>query len=120
PCVFTYSDQRHTAGTCEPSTGTCSKPAKANGITCNDGNACTQTDTCQSGVCTGSNPVACTASDQCHVAGTCSPTTGTCSNPVKINGSACNDGSACTTGDTCQGGLCTGKPLKCDDGNVCT
>ena len=57
-------------------TGICSNPNATNGTTCNDGNACTQTDTCQTGACTGGTPVACTASDQCHVAGTCNPATG--------------------------------------------
>src|SRR5262249_1883339 len=41
----------------------------ANGISCTDGNACTQTDRCESGACVGSNPVNCVASDQCHAAG---------------------------------------------------
>ena len=58
-------------------------PNAPNGTACNDGNACTQTDTCQAGVCAGANPVVCTASDQCHVAGTCNPTTGVCSNPER-------------------------------------
>src|SRR2546425_10521519 len=75
---------------------------------CNDGNACTQTDTCQSGLCTGSNPVVCTASDQCHVAGTCNTATGPCSNPTSTNGAACNDGNACTNAETCQSGSCGG------------
>src|SRR5439155_1610208 len=57
PVVCTASDQCHDVGTCNPSTGFCSNPPKTNGTACNDGNACTQTDTCQSGVCTGSNPV---------------------------------------------------------------
>ena len=51
---------------------------------CNDGNACTQTDTCQTGVCAGANPVTCAASDQCHDAGTCDPATGACSNPSEV------------------------------------
>jgi len=33
-----------------------------NGTPCDDGNACKRTDTCQSGVCVGTNPVSCTAS----------------------------------------------------------
>ena len=66
PVVCTASDQCHDAGTCNPATGVCSNPAKPNGTACNDGNACTQTDTCQAGVCTGSNPVVCTGPDQCH------------------------------------------------------
>src|SRR2546421_702673 len=93
---YTATDQCHVAGTCNPATGTCSNPAKPDGASCDDGNACTGTDTCQAGTCTGTNPVVCAATDQCHVAGTCDPATGTCSNPAKPNGAACNDGSACT------------------------
>src|SRR2546422_188161 len=110
PVVCTASDQCHDAGTCNSTTGGCSTPPKPNGTACIDGNACTQTDTCQSGVCTGSNPVVCTASDQCHDAGTCDPANGTCSNPAKAQGTACNDGDACTTDDTCQNGGCAGGP----------
>jgi hypothetical protein len=120
PVVCSASDQCHVAGTCAPGTGNCSNPNAANGTACNDGNACTQTDTCQAGVCTGSNPVACTASDQCHVAGTCNPSTGACSNPAAGNGTACNDGSACTQTDTCQAGVCTGgNPVVCPAPDQC-
>src|SRR5207248_1529039 len=108
PVVCSASDQCHVAGTCDPASGTCSNPPKANGTACNDGDACTQTDTCQSGVCTGSNPVVCPASDQCHDAGTCDTATGPCSNPHTTNGTACSDGDACTQTDTCQSGTCTG------------
>jgi hypothetical protein len=112
--VCSASDQCHVAGTCDPATGQCSNPAATNGTGCNDGNACTQSDTCQSGVCTGSNPVACSASDQCHVAGTCDPASGQCSNPAATNGTTCNDGNACTQSDTCQSGVCTGSnPVVC-------
>ena len=74
-------EECHVAGLCDPNTGVCSNPNANNGTTCTDGNACTQTDTCQAGMCTGSNPVVCTASDQCHVAGVCNTGTGVCSNP---------------------------------------
>jgi hypothetical protein len=105
PVICTASNQCHDAGTCNPSNGTCSNPTKPNGATCNDGNACTRTDSCTNGNCVGGNTVACTALDQCHTAGTCSPTTGLCSNPAKSNGTACNDGNGCTKTDTCQGKL---------------
>jgi len=89
-------------------------PGAPNGTACNDGNACTQTDTCQSGACAGSSPVVCTASDACHDVGTCAPATGVCSNPAKPNGTGCNDGSACTQVDACQSGVCTGgSPVVC-------
>ena len=54
PVVCPPSDQCHDAGTCDPATGTCSNPAKPDGTGCNDGDLCTQTDTCQGGVCVGS------------------------------------------------------------------
>ncbi len=114
PVICVALDQCHTAGACSPSTGTCSNPAKANGTNCNDGNACTQADTCQAGSCTGGNPVTCTAQDQCHSAGSCDPANGTCSNPTLANGTTCNDGNACTQTDTCQAGSCTGgNPVTC-------
>src|SRR5262245_54895557 len=103
PRVCTALDQCHNAGTCDPTTGVCSNPNKANGAACNDGNACTQTDTCQLGTCTGSNPIVCTALDQCHNAGTCAPATGVCSNPNKPDGTACTQGA---TAGTCGNGAC--------------
>ncbi|HVV50676.1 MAG TPA: kelch repeat-containing protein, partial [Polyangia bacterium] len=119
---------------CRPSAGACDVaesctgasaacPADghvADGTTCNDGNACTQTDTCQAGACVGANPVTCMAQDQCHTAGTCNPSTGACSNPTAANGTACNDGNACTRSDTCQAGSCTGgNPVTCTAQDQC-
>ena len=42
----------------------------AAGSPCDDGNACSRTDTCQSGACVGGNPVVCTGGASC-VAGAC-------------------------------------------------
>lgn len=53
PVVCGAADQCHTAGVCDPGTGTCSNPAAADGTACNDGNACTLTDTCHGGTCSG-------------------------------------------------------------------
>lgn len=93
---------------CDPSRSQTAFSAKADGASCDDGNACTRTDTCQAGVCVGGNPVVCAAKDQCHTAGTCDPATGTCSNPDKPNGTSCDDGNATTCSDTCQSGVCRG------------
>src|SRR5205823_6134892 len=93
---------------------------KPDGAACDDGNACTQTDSCQAGVCTGTNPVVCAAADQCHDAGTCNPATRACSNPAKPDGAACNDGNACTQTDSCQAGVCTGtNPVVCAAADQC-
>jgi hypothetical protein len=108
PC--TASDQCHEVGTCNPATGVCSDPVKQGSPPCDDGNACTQTDLCIGGVCTGSNPLPCPAPDQCHV-GFCDSGTGACSS-APLSGTACDDGDACTVGDTCQAGVCTSGTLS--------
>lgn len=119
----TALDQCHDVGACNPANGQCSNPPKTNSSLCNDGNSCTQSDSCQNGTCTGLNPVICAASDSCHAAGTCNPADGTCSNPVLPDGSACNDGIVCTVADACLAGVCKkGKPTAslCSDINKCT
>ena len=82
-----------------------------NGTSCDDLNACTLSDTCQSGVCVGTNPVACAPSDACHNAGTCLTATGSCSYPAKPDGTVCDDANACTVNDACGSGVCAGSPV---------
>lgn len=150
PVVCTASDQCHGVGTCDPVAGSCSNPAAPDGTSCNDYDACTQTDVCESGQCAGGNPVACAAIDACHLVGTCEKTTGICSNPPvdpavcpavgpcnvpnlcdgmtyacsianKTDGTACNDGDACTQTDQCSAGSCTGgNPVVCGAADDCT
>ena len=112
--------QCHAAGVCNPATGACSDPPLPDGTVCNDGNPCTQIDTCVAGACTGASPVACSAQDQCHQAGICNPATGACSNPPQPDGFACNDGNACTQVDACQAGACVGaSPVVCSALDQC-
>src|SRR4026207_121058 len=47
--LFRSQDQCHTAGTCDPSTGACSNPAKANGTACDDADAGPHSDHCEAG-----------------------------------------------------------------------
>src|SRR5262249_31799618 len=96
PVVCPAADQCHQTRVCDPGTGQCPNTPKGNGAQCDDGNECTQTDTCQGGSCTGSNPVQCNATDQCHDPGVCDSNNGTCSNPKKDNDTPCNDGDICT------------------------
>ncbi len=121
PIVCTASDQCHDAGTCDPATGECSDPAKADGSPCDDADACTQTDTCVEGSCVGADPIVCTASDQCYDAGTCDPATGLCPDPVvKADGSPCDDANPCTQTDTCLAGICAGtNPVICAASDQC-
>jgi hypothetical protein len=46
-------DQCHDVGTCDPISGLCSNPAKAEGASCDDGESCTGPDTCAAGACSG-------------------------------------------------------------------
>jgi hypothetical protein len=86
---------------CSTATGTCM--AVTDGTGCNDNNACTQTDKCQSGVCVGMNPVTCAAPTTCHVQGTCDMVSGQCSNP-----NAPDDTTACNSGlGVCKTGSCS-------------
>jgi hypothetical protein len=119
PVVCSASDQCHDVGTCDKVAGTCSNPVTGDGTACNDGNGCTNSDTCQIGVCTGASPVVCAAQDQCHTVGTCVPATGTCTNPNAANGTACNDANLCTTGDTCIVGACSGTAVVCTPIDEC-
>jgi len=108
PTVCAPPDQCHQAGTCDPASGSCSYAAKADGNPCDDGNACTRTDTCMGGICTGGNAVVCSAEDACHDVGMCSPVTGICSNPARIDGRPC-------PGGECKSGVCTsadGGPIS--------
>jgi hypothetical protein len=109
------------ASTCNPGTGVCARTPLPDDTACEDGNRCTQTGSCQAGMCIGDNPVVCPAPDQCHDPGTCDVATGMCSNPPKPNMSPCNDGNMCTIADRCMAGVCVmGGTLDCNDSDPCT
>jgi len=114
--VCTALDACHTAGTCDPTSGACSSPNRSDGFGCNDGNACTQNDHCESGACAGTT-VDCDdhnlcTNDSCNTATGCTHANNT---------RACDDGNACTTNDACAAGSCAGGPaLGCNDQNGCT
>jgi hypothetical protein len=91
--------------------GACGVVPAPDGTPCNDGNACTQIDSCLNGACVGTNAVECVARDGCHVAGVCDPVTGICSDPTAANGTPCDDGTACTRDDVCTDGRCGGTPV---------
>jgi hypothetical protein len=120
PVACRASDQCHDAGVCNTATGSCSKPAKQNGVKCDDGRLCTSGDACQGGKCTPASQVVCTALDSCHAVGVCDDETGKCTTPAKPDGASCSDGATCTTTDVCAGGKCVGKATTCNDGIACT
>jgi len=50
----------------------------------------------------------------------CQPNTGECLLVPPEKGTPCDDGSDCTYDDGCLNGLCAGKPIDCNDSNLCT
>jgi hypothetical protein len=88
-------------------------------VGCDDGDPCTVTDECSSGVCAGT-PKACDSPPSPSVCyeskGTCSA--GTCSYGF-ADGASCDDGNACTQGDTCSSGVCAGTAPSCTGGDGC-
>jgi RHS repeat-associated protein len=103
-------DQCHQPGACVPATGTCAYMPKPDGVPCNDNNSCTQVDSCESGICVGSNLISCGAGSQCQIEGICDPATGGCLFPGKADGTACDDGDDRTASDACHAGVCIGIP----------
>lgn len=99
---------------CDPASGSCVSKPETNGTLCDDGDACTVSDACLSGVCKGAAKL-CDDQNPCTVD---SCTGGACGS-VASSG-ACDDGNACTSGETCSGGACSGAAVSCDDKNPCT
>jgi hypothetical protein len=63
PVVCVPQSQCHDAGVCNPGTGICSNPPKSPGAPCDDGDICTGSDGCNSGVCAGSPVPSCADAD---------------------------------------------------------
>jgi len=108
-----------TVDTCETSSGKCVFAAVLDGTKCEDGNACTLNDACQTGKCVGGLPRSCTDGNPCTT-DNCDPATGLCFNDVITEPWGCDDANPCTEDDVCTKGTCGGTPKKCDDGNACT
>jgi hypothetical protein len=95
--------------------GTCVSVPVADGTSCNDGSACTSSDSCHAGVC-GGTPVLCPASTNPCLAAVCQANTG-CGFTNVADGTACN-GDVCTSGSTCLAGVCAGgSPVTCGSPN---
>lgn len=90
---------------------------------CDDGQLCTQNDSCSDGECAGTPyiPPSCNDDNLCTT-DSCNPLAndgaGACSNTA--NTLPCDDGFFCTESDVCTGGACVGHPRTCNDDNSCT
>jgi hypothetical protein len=105
-----------TSDSCDGATGVC-KYTNLTGA-CDDGIACTISDVCAGGTCSGTTK-------KCNDGNVC--TTDQCDNVkgclyTAIVNASCDDGNLCTNGDKCDGnGACqAGLSTNCDDLNGCT
>eukprot|EP01065_Artemidia_motanka_P019382 TRINITY_DN22_c1_g2_i1.p1 TRINITY_DN22_c1_g2~~TRINITY_DN22_c1_g2_i1.p1 ORF type:complete len:3968 (+),score=1484.88 TRINITY_DN22_c1_g2_i1:103-11904(+) len=110
----------YSPGQCDPATGRCLYAKTPVGQSCDDGDAKTTGDKCQSigndeRICVGVDLCAgiqCTSPGQCQTSGNCDAQTGVCSYPNAKSGTVCDDGNAATMFDTCDGNnVCAGIDL---------
>ncbi len=105
-------DSACSTGACQASDGACVAKPKAAGVSCDDGNGCTNKDVCDGKGGCGGAAVSCAAlTDTCNT-GVCS--NGQCLAQAKPSGTACSDGDPCTLSDKCNGtGECKGTAKDC-------
>lgn len=96
----------------------CSSLNANEGSPCDDRDPCTLSDTCQSGLCVGTEQT-CSTEVICHQS-VCDPLSGECIEQVAPDNTPCNDQLVCTSSDVCQQGVCSGTVRYCDDDNDCT
>ena len=104
-------DNPCTDDSCDPATGCVNTD---NSLPCDDGDACTVSEVCAGGACTGGLDVNCDDGNVC-TADSCNPLTGCV---TENNSDACNDNNGCTLNDQCTGGQCTGVACE-DEGQLC-
>ena len=100
---------------CDPKTGKCGAQGKNDGKSCDDGDKCTEKETCKKGACEGAKK-GCDDKNPC-TADSCAADTGCKYDPAP---GKCDDGDKCTDKDECSGGGCKGKLKDCSDGVPCT
>jgi len=92
---------------CDPATGACTTKPVTDGRACEDGNACTTSDICRAGVCTGTPPV-CGNADGC-----CPPN---CANDPDCGSSSCSNIAPKAVASHSGGGSGSLGPAAMNDG----
>jgi hypothetical protein len=111
-CDCSSLDDDCNSGVCKA--GKCEKEPKGDGMKCDDGDFCTDDDTCHNGQCIGGNPHACPDKDACHP-GSCDKQTQKCTTDVAPDNSPCDDGDPCDNMGSCMSGTCQTGSSKCND-----
>lgn len=96
---------------CSDDGKSCIYPIAKDGVSCDDGKACTKDGTCKEGACEESKePTNCNDGNSC-TDDSCEEPTG-CRNQNN-DANSCDDASACTSEDKCMGGQCKGTEKDC-------
>jgi len=109
-----------TLDSCDVETGECAFLSEIlEGEPCEDGNICTENDSCVQGECKAGTAKNCDDGEVCTF-DECFWVTGMCTHDGgPVAGAICDDGNLCTDLDRCGAGECQGDP-KCTDDNPCT
>jgi hypothetical protein len=95
-----------TSDICVVGSSSCTHKPAADGTLCNDGNTCTETDSCNGGSCSGFLK-ACNDFQPCTT-DACVPTQGCVFTPFTGKTGGCDDNDMCTEPDSCVDGKCVG------------
>ena len=120
PCT---ADDQCVDGACQPGENICF-PCQSD-LDClqyDDGNLCNGLAVCEVGLCQAKEGSAVTCeqpASECLVA-ECDPDSGECGMSPLTGLLFCDDDDLCTLDDICVDGVCTGKPVNCQDGKECT
>eukprot|EP01063_Lacrimia_lanifica_P007604 TRINITY_DN1488_c0_g6_i1.p1 TRINITY_DN1488_c0_g6~~TRINITY_DN1488_c0_g6_i1.p1 ORF type:complete len:3347 (+),score=823.83 TRINITY_DN1488_c0_g6_i1:868-10041(+) len=107
----TAANSCRSVGTCNPATGLCSSPPKADTTPCNDNDLASADDQCIGGRCVGTltcGGAPCVAQAQCSVA-ECDGNA--CVVRTSVDGIPCSDDDEYTFNDVCVSGVCVGTDL---------
>ncbi len=99
-----------TVDACDTATGKCSSTLSPNGLSCEDGKACTGTGTCQQGVCN-AKPKDCDDGDVCTADACSEADNGACKHTNAPDGTVCLDGDPCTLAGVCKAGSCAAEDV---------
>ena len=94
---------------CENEEGGCVYTNLADGEDCDDKDVCSQSDSCQDGICVGVDPMECPEGDACSES-ICDPKLG-CT--MVFTSNECDDGFDCTINDICSASICAGDKATC-------
>ena len=99
-------------GVCDSGTGACEPTPKADGVSCSDGDVCTEFDQCSSGACAATPKDCSSLNDACNL-GACDAMSGSCVATPNLSNPPCDDGNPCTVNDQCAAGVCAGSAKDC-------